>query len=357
MPSANEGIRNAEIGRQVDLARYSNGVVRRIIALLNRVDADLMAQLAIAVDAMEGESFSIDRLDSLLASVRDLNARAYQQVGETLATELRGLTDAEAAFQLRLFASQMPELVSIASVNAEQVYAAAMARPFQGRVLREWASAIEQDRLIRIRDAIRMGVVENQATPEIVRRIRGTRAGGYADGLLEIDRRSAEAVTRTAVSYIAGFVRSAFYVANAEVVKAIVWTATLDSRTTLICQLRDGCQYTVDTHRPIGHAYPWLGGPGAAHWNCRSSSVALTKSYRELGLPIDELTPTERASMDGAVPAETTYAEWLKAQSAARQDEILGPTRGRMMREGGYTLDRFANDKGRWLTLDELKAR
>lgn len=357
MPSVNEALRDGEIGHQVNLSRYSNGVVRRFVALLNRVDPDLLAKLTAAIDALEGEpTFAVERLDALLFSVRTINAQAYQAAGLELRDELRNLTDHEAGFQLRLFRSELPELVKIAETNPEQVYGAAMARPFQGRLLSEWASSIEADRMARIRDAIRIGIVENQTTPQIVQRIKGTRANGYADGLLEIDRRNAEAVVRTAVSHVAAFTRDRFYQANNDLIKAVVWLSTLDTGTTVICQLRDGKEYTNDTHRPIGHSYPWLGGPGAAHWNCRSSSVAVTKSYRDLGINMDELPPGSRASMDGQVPGETTFADWLKRQSAARQDEILGPTRGKLMREGGLTLDRFANDKGKWYDLEQLRA-
>ncbi|MGT2493119.1 hypothetical protein ACU4GD_28060 [Cupriavidus basilensis] len=56
--------------------------------------------------------------------------------------------------------------------------AAALSRPFQGRLLKEWASNIEADRMVRIRDAIRIGFVEGQTTDQIIRRVRGTRAKG-----------------------------------------------------------------------------------------------------------------------------------------------------------------------------------
>jgi hypothetical protein len=77
------------------------------------------------------------------------------------------------------------------------------------------------------------------------------------------------------------------------------------------------------------------------------------KSAKSLGFS-DGAT---RASMDGQVPESTTYAEWLSKQSAARQDEILGPERGRLMRQGGLKLGTFYNDKGRFLSLDELVKR
>jgi hypothetical protein len=228
----------------------------------------------------------------------------------------------------------------------------------QGRLLREWASSIEADRMTRIRDAVRIGYVQSEPPSKIVQRLRGTRAKGYADGIIELDRRSAEAVVRTAVSHTAGFARDKFYQANDDLVKGLLWCSTLDSRTSQICRVRDKLQYDLD-HKPVGHKLPWLGGPGMAHWCCRSSSTAVVKSLSEiLGVDgIEEFKPTTRASMDGQVPADTSYSQWLTKQSAKRQDEVLGPTRGAMLRKGDITVDGFTNDKGRWLTLEELAAR
>jgi hypothetical protein len=360
--SVNAQLRDADISHQVDLQHYSNSVVRRMIATLNRADSDLFASLVSALEQMPPESFTVERLQQLLYSVRSLNAQAYAQVSGELATEMRDLVEYEAGFQHKLFTSVIPPQivanVDIATVAVEQVYAAAMARPFQGRLLSEWASSIEADKMARIRDAVRMGYVQNETVSQIVQRLRGTRAKGYSDGIIEIDRRNAESVVRTAVSHTAGFTRNRFLKANSSLIKAVVWTSTLDSRTSPMCRIRDGLQYTPEQHLPIGHKIPWGAGPGALHWCCRSTSVPITKSWADLGgNDIGEFNPVDRASMDGAVPANTTYAEWLGKQSAARQDEILGPTRGKLLRSGNLTLDRFYNEKGRALTLDELRAR
>lgn len=361
MPTVNERLHDEEIAHAVGLQRYSAGVVRRIMVLLNRVDADLAAQLASALERLPADSFTVERLETLLGSVLALNARAYQAVGVELAAEMRALAEYEAGFQLGMFNAAIPAQVTarlaIVGVSAEQAYSAALARPFQGRLLREWSASLEADRAARIRDAIRIGYVENQTAAQMVQRVRGTRARGYKDGVIEIDRRNAEAVVRTAVSHTAGVVRDRFYEANDDLIKAVVWTATLDSRTTLLCAQRGGKQYTNTDHRPIGHSYPWLGGPGRAHWRCRSVGVPVTKSFRDLGLDIDELSPGTRASMDGQVPADTTYGQWLKRQSAARQDDVLGPTRGALFRRGGLTIDKFADERGRELTLAELRER
>lgn len=91
--------------------------------------------------------------------------------------------------------------------------------------------------------------------------------------------------------------------------------------------------------------------------NCRSVSVPVLKSWRELGFDADELEPAERASMDGMVPGNLTYGQWLMEQSVERQNEILGVTRATLLRKGGMEYEQFANRKGEWLTLEQLRRR
>jgi hypothetical protein len=216
----------------------------------------------------------------------------------------------------------------LAQVAPAQVYAAALARPFQGGLLKDWAASVDANRMTAVRNAIRVGFVQGQTTDQIVRRIRGTKALGYSDGILEGSRKGLASIVRTALSHTAATAREEVYAANGDIIKAVGWLSVLDGRTTPQCIIRDGKRYTADaSHKPIGHAIPWLQGPGRLHFCCRSTDIPITASFKELGIDVADLPPAQRASMDGAVPAETTYGEWLMKQSAARQDEILGPAR------------------------------
>lgn len=344
--TVNNQLLDAQVNHNIDLQIYGNGVVNRIITILNKVDADLFAQLTARLEQLPQNSFSVERLEALLASTRALNAQVYADVSGELNNELKSLVDYEAGYQHQLFTNTMPVQINFATVNIEQAYTAALARPFQGRLLREWMQGLEADKAAKIRDAVRIGYVENEALPKIIQRIRGTRALNYADGLLESNRRSVEAVVRTALNHYANFTKEVFFENNSEVIKGLRWTSTLDARTSSICQARDGKIYPLDS-----------GARPPAHMNCRSIMVAVTKSWRELGFDADELSPSTRSSMDGQVPDSLTYQTWLEKQSAARQDEILGVTKGKLFRDGGLTLDRFVSNKGHTYTLDELKKR
>lgn len=361
METVNEQLQSASIGHAVDLQHLSNAEVRKIMALLNRVDEDLRDRLLAAVGRMGVERFTVKHMNTVLASVRELNKQVYEQAGEALKESVDELAAYEIDYQQTLFTATLPAQVltsvPLVKVDLSQVRQIASSRPFQGKLLGEWMQEMEVGRAARIRDAIRIGMVEGLTTDQIIRRIMGIRSEGYADGLLNRSRNDIEAMVRTAISHTAQSARDAFYQANSDLISEIVWLSTLDGRTSAPCRLRDRLHYTADTHQPIGHKVPWLSGPGRLHWRCRSSSTPIVKAWEELGLSKADIPEGTRASMDGQIPESTSYGDWIKGQSAARQDQVLGPSRGKLMREGGLTLDKFYNDQGRTLTLEQLRER
>lgn len=355
---ANDALMDAAIAHQIDITKYSNGVVRRMIAILNRSDSRLFAELVIALEQLDPTSFTVERLESMLGSVRALNAQAYAEVDRELRQELRDFTDYEVSYQRMTLESVLPAQISVAAVSAEQVYAAALARPFQGVILKGALDDLDAGKARRIRQTIAQGFVEGKSNTEIVRELRGTRALKYADGLLEIDRRYLQSIVQTAVAHTANFARERFIDANADLMKGVMWSAKLDLRTSDFCRIRDHKLWDTN-YKPIGHSIPWAGGP-PGHFNCRSGVVPVMKSFSDLlGTEIDESQFPEgtRASLDGQLPANQTYNEWLTRQSAARQDEVLGPTRGKLLREGKLPADQMYSARGDFLTLDELRKK
>lgn len=358
MATANDILQAESIRHQLELQRYSNHAAQKMVALLNRADADLLAQLQIAMDRAGGD-WTVDRLEALLTQVRSINAAAYATTGHALTAELVQFSTYEAAKQILMLTKAIPAdalaQMALTRVSGAAVNAAAMARPFQGRLLSEWMQGMEAGRAEKIRDAVRIGFTESQTTEQIIRRIKGTRAANYADGLLEKPRADLETVVRSAIAHTANFARDKTAEANADIIAAAVWLSTLDSHTTLLCATRDNKQYTPVDHKPIGHNLPWLAGPGRAHFNCRSCSTFVLKSAEQMRL--NGLKPSSRASMGGQVPQDLSFADWLKDQRVSVQDDVLGVTRGQLYRKGKLPMDRFVNNRGLLYSLDELRAR
>ena len=181
---------------------------------------------------------------------------------------------------------------------------------------------------------------------------------------------------RTHVNHVANQARDQLYKANDDIVKGVRWTATLDGRTSHICRARDGEVYDTDT-----------GPRPPAHPNCRSIMTPVLKSWEELAKPgalrtgrgadnidrlfqknlkkqgltksqIKKIKRGSRASMNGQVPGDLTYQDWLKRQPKEFQNEVLGPTKGKLFRGGGLSLDRFVEEPtGQGLTLKQIKSR
>jgi SPP1 gp7 family putative phage head morphogenesis protein len=345
MLTVNELLHDKAIEHAIGLVRYSSATVRRIIALLNRTDPDIVAQIQARVGDIN--NVTDDRLAALLVAIRDLNRRAYEAVSKALEGDLIELAHYEADYQAKTLTDALSVTWDVTAPAPSTLAAAVNSRPFQGALLHEWVAGLEEGRARRLRDAIRMGLVEGETTDQIVRRVRGTKALNYRDGVLDISRRSAEAVVRTAVSHVAARARQETFEANEDLVKGWKFVATLDQRTSAQCRALDGKVFKVGDDRMLP----------PRHVNCRSSTSAVTKSWRELGLSADEVDGETRASMDGQVPAETTYEDWLRSKPAAFQDDILGAEKGKLFRAGGLSLDAFVDRKGREYSLDELRRR
>jgi len=359
MESVNDWLMSESLRHQVALAKYSNATVMRIIKILNEADGRMFAELTRRLARMDFATYSAERLESMLSSVRVLNTEAYAAAQMELSQELREFVAYEVDYQRGVLLSVLPVEVSVATVTAEQAYVAATAKPFQGVLLRQVWPELDASKMRKVRQAIAQGYVENKTTDQIIRELRGTKAAKYADGIIQTTRRDAEAVVRTALSHMAGVAQDAVAEANNDLIKAVKWSSTLDLRTSEQCRIRDARLYTATTHKPIGHKIPWLAGPGRLHWRCRSAQVIMLKSYKELGIDVPEvvISGKTRASLDGQIPAEVSYADWLKKQSKERQGEVLGATRAKLMRDGKLTLDSMYSQNGQYLSLAELREK
>lgn len=231
-----------------------------------------------------------------------------------------------------------------ASKSPDRMDAMVWAVTIQGSLLSSWVEGMSSGRITRIEQQIRLGMVASETTDQIVSRIRGTKALQYRDGIMDVSRRSAQSMVRTAVSHVSNVASQETWKANAHIVKGWQFLATLDGRTTVTCAGLSGQFF------PIGE------GPiPPRHIRCRSVSVPVTKSFKELGVDADELSKGTRASMDGQVAADTTFADFLKRKGDSFQDQVLGKTRADLWRNGKLDLADFIKSDGTVLTLEQLR--
>lgn len=225
----------------------------------------------------------------------------------------------------------------------------------EGATIGDWFANIARQMRFDINRAIKVGVSTGQTNQQIARSILGG-AGDKGPEAFPRARRDALAVTRTAVQTIANEARLATFEENSDIIKGVQWISVLDSRTTVICMARSGKVWSLPGYKPVGHDIPWNGGP-PAHWGCRSTVIPITKTFRELGIDIDDVSPTTRASMDGQVAADLTFEQFLASKPPEFADEMLGKGRAQLWRQGKISFSDLLNTKGEPLTLKSLEAR
>jgi SPP1 gp7 family putative phage head morphogenesis protein len=344
--SVNEELRQLAVSHQIGLTRLSSGVAEEVKRLLRKVEADLVAQILDKDPTSDSGLWSVTRMRELLRQIRLINADNIAEVGSHMRRALSDAAEYETEYQAKALQKKLPVRWSLNMPSTKTLESLVTRSPMAGRLLEDWVSGLEAGRLDRVKTALQLGLSEGETIDQIVRRIRGTRAANFEDGVLAISRRSAETMVRTAVNGVTTNARELLYKENDDLIKGVQWVSTLDTRTSPICRDRDG------------EVYPPNEGPRPpAHPNCRSTTVPVTKSWDELGVDAEEIGESERASMDGQVAEKLTYAEWLRKQSAAVQDEALGPTRAALYRRGGVALDRFVDQTGSLYTLDQLRRR
>lgn len=381
--TSNEQFHDAMLRHQTYLLRFAGSVRNRINAILDATQQDLADKiLARLANAPGGLTTPVEwkRLNTLMAQIQTIRGRAWDEASELFEDDMVKLSQAEAVSIANMVTVTLPVQIEVVQPTARLLRSIALSRPFQGKILSEWAAGMESEDLRRIHTAVQMGMTAGESMQTITRRVLGTAQADGADGILAMTRAQVQAVTRTAVMHVSNHAREAWFAENNDVVTQEYFVATLDSRTTPICRANDGKVF------PLGK-----GPVPPLHFQCRSLRIAhldgvlagdrpakpftegqLAKEFADKeglegvtsreDLPhgtkgdFDKWSRGRIRELVGPIPASTTYQQWLSNQSAQFQDDTLGKAKGKLFRQGGLTLDRFVNRNGDELTLSELAA-
>jgi len=188
----------------------------------------------------------------------------------------------------------------------------------------KWAAS-EVDAVV---GSIRLGAFTGKNNADILAAIRGTSALNYKDGLLNKAADRAKSVANTAVVHASSVARQETFAVNPQIATEYRWVSILDSRTCVVCGSLSERVFLIGK------------GPlPQIHNNCRCNVVPI--------LPDD--TGADNRS----------YYAWLKDQPAEFIDLALGPTRGKLLRDGGLSAARFSalllDRNFKSLTIEEIR--
>ena len=389
----------------IDLNRYSNSVARRVINSYNDIIIDAVNQLR-TIDELAAP-VKAARLRSILAQMKQSLDGWAGDSTELTATELQGIAELQSQFVTDELRKALPAGVTRSAVNtveispqfaqsvvttdptqlnvvtlSDDLFAAAYGAPQtysltaaqgatvtlpNGQVVEKAFRGIATSQAERFSQVVRNGLLTGETTPSIAKRLIGSlqfgeeaktvgqlaAAGGE---LTQVANNQVLTLIRTSINQVANTASQQVYEANQDITQRYRYVATLDTRTSAICRALDGREFDYGK-----------GPMPPSHWNCRSTTVPVI-NYKELGF--NPPPPARRASMDGQVPADTTYGKWLKdkmpgeteADIIRRQQDALGskaPYFRDLANKYGpdAAIAKLVRDDGSELTLAQLRKR
>lgn len=330
------------IRRIVQLEGLKQAETEKFVVTLKEIDTYLRLQLT-KEELVELSRADLKHYFNMMNS--DLYAMLTQWANSTAEISVEIGVEAakfEAKSINRAIGQDVAKIPAVGTVTASILNVPLAVQGMRGQTVNSTLKAFTEQEAKRIVGEVILGVSQSKTNAEIIRILRGTKARQYQDGIINISARNAENLTRTLISHTANTARIETAKRNSDIVEKIRIIATLDGRTSTLCRSLDHTEHKISD----GMFPPF-------HVNCRSSFIMVLRP-EYAGKDIK----SKRASKDGYAE-DMPYYDWLKIQSPAFQDEVLGKFRGKLFRDGGLTTERFRvlqlDRKFKPLTLDEMR--
>jgi len=330
--SSNDDIQDALTRHQIFILRYAKGREREAARVIASAIRNGIERL---------ENLDVTNAAAAQAVIRDLYEYLVEindEYSTEFIAEMRDFVEYEAGVSTRIMSNAV-------NINLQAPAPMQIQQAVFGNIM-----TIEPQKGYTIGDALRRFGTNNAEKVATVARegiLLGKSNDEIAADILDIiptQERKAATLARTITNHTATSARNETMKEHSDVVDGYKWIATLDSRTSLICASRDGIVYGLDDANP----------KPPAHFNCRSTISFVVNPEYDLGKDITGTRPS-KGDRKQDVSADLKYGDWLRKQSPEFQERVLGVERARLFREGGLTLDRFIDDQGNVLSLDELR--
>lgn len=305
--------------------------------------------LLLELDSTQGNARETQRL---INRIRKLQTRIYAAYNKELIAQLRAFAPNETEFELQSIAQALNnKALNLNLATNSQIWAAVNSEPLvfsasnSVKLLDPFIRDFTAREIQRISDIIRTGIVTGQSNQQIARAVTGK------NGVLDkASRRATKNMVRTATNHVSNVAKLKSYSDNDDIIVGYEIVATLDGRTTDICRGFDSLKVkNSDKYKPLP---PF-------HVGCRTTTKPTLDG--RFGVDDSPATKTARGDDKDEVSTAKSYYSWLKTESVTFQDETLGPTLGKLLRDGGLSVDEFralsTDDLFRPITIDEMKTK
>lgn len=343
MKKTDQIIADKILTRQLSLMRLTAGEKKKVFDLFLQMKKELKMKLANGFT-----SFEKKRLMKLLAETTQIINSFYGGIQSQFDFVALAKKEAEASSKAIAAIS-----VDVSVPSASVLKAMVSDTLLQGAPLKAWWAKQVEDTAFKFVAQVRQGIAQGETLQQIITRIAGNEKKGVT-GVLDIARRNASTLVHDSIMQISNDAKLATYRENADILNGVEWLATFDMNTCETCAALNGAQWDLNGNPINGTTVSFTTPP--LHPNDRCVLTPVTKSYRELGIDMPEVTGLTRASDLGQIPAGTSFSDFLDRHSKAEQDKFFGKGKADMWREGKITLKDLISQNGRPISLAQLSA-
>lgn len=327
--------------RDLLLQRVSNGLSKDVALYYT----DLIKQSINTIK--DYDEISVAEMNKL---IKEINSRIEFNYEEQLANKLQELGGVEAVYVLEAINGLIG--VDIADKLLPEPLIERILRNSilpDGHFISEAFTKLDDRLKDTFRSQIRLGVLNGSTNNEIVKVLKPI--------LEDFTTNKVKTLTRTAVNTVTNNVRMEVYKENSDIFRGYEWQSVLDSRVRYEHALLNTAMWDFEGKglNEKGKKYKFRNAPDG--WNCRCTLLPIIKTFKELGIELEEVTGLTRSALNGEVPREITFNKWFESQDKKFQEEYLGIQRYKMFKDGKITLSDLVTQNGRTLTIKELKQK
>lgn len=351
--------RIVELRYQLD--KYEAKVIEQMLPALISARSSTLKKIDAAMAGGDLFAASDPRLNAIINELSELVLASRVIVGDTAnaAAEYAYIQSLEHHSNTLSVFGALPEFNSV-QLSAEQLSAFWNVR-VNDLAFGDWLTRSYRTPLIEMmREKIASGMFTGASYSEMRKEIVG---------LTSMAERNADTLVRTWVQTANVNAQKAVYDANVDIVGKVEWSAVLENGyqasgrgTCLRCAALDGRIWETESK-----TIP----PIPLHPKCRCMLLPKTKTWRDLGLDLDEIEDKVRPytirpdksrfgeagvrTILKAGKSDLRYGEWIATQSKKVQIDALGEARYSLIKSGKISFDDLVKSDGTLKTLKELQ--
>lgn len=326
------------------LEKYETAALEKILKTTKKAQTEIAAKLAKIKPSAE---FTKDKLIALADEMQKMTVAVQAQITGEI-TDVATTAGAESYVMhndILSFGDRVSDFNAV-TLSAEQLYSMVAETPIGGHLLNEW---VERTFDSNVRDALKSeimeGMLQGESYPNLIKRFKTVAFEGLDRDIETLVKSYVQSVNVQAAQDVAE--------ANKDLVKYWKWNSVCENRTCLKCLSNDA----------KNEKYPLGKGPKIpAHPRCRCFPEFITKTFKELGIDVEEMEEAYRPGVirdnNGKIVSVErflgTYQNFLKSQPKAVQMQILGPGRYKLWKDG-LSLGDMTDGDGNVKLLKELQ--